>query len=79
MGDENKMTCENVVANLLYYLDHEVDSSAEQGIAYHLEECRSCCSRADFELALRQRISEAVPQEPPDNLRKRIGKIINEF
>lgn len=79
MGDLKKITCEDVVANLLDYLDHEVDGSLERGIARHVEQCRSCCSRADFELALRQRIGEAVPQEPPDNLRKRIDKIINEF
>lgn len=79
MGDENKMRCEDVVANLLDYLDHEAGSQFERGIARHLEECRSCCSRADFELALRKRIGEAVPQELPETLRMRIGKIINEF
>jgi anti-sigma factor (TIGR02949 family) len=79
MGEENRMRCEDVVANLLDYLDHEAGSQLKRGIARHLEECRSCCSRADFELALRKRIGEAVQQELPEKLRARIGKIVDQF
>jgi anti-sigma factor (TIGR02949 family) len=79
MGDETKMRCEDVVANLLDYLDHEAGNQLGRGIARHLEECRSCCSRADFELALRNRIGEAVPQEVPEKLRARLNKIFDQF
>ena len=75
----NTIRCEEVVDQLLTFLDREIADERRNVIEQHLEECRSCCSRADFELALRNRVREVAAKQPSPALRERIGKLIDQF
>lgn len=79
MRESKDIRCDEVVRELLSFLDGEIEQQRRSLIEHHLEECRSCCSRADFELALRSRVRETgVAQVPPD-LQRRIRQLIDEF
>lgn len=79
MASKAKIGCEDVVRDLLTFLDGQIEDGRGKLIEQHLEECRSCCSRADFELALRNRVRETAASQPPAELRQKIRRLIDQF
>lgn len=73
------MTCEEVIEQLFDYLDRELDNEVSERIDRHLERCRDCFTRAEFEKRLREKVNEAVEVEAPDSLRRRIRRVLDEF
>jgi len=74
-----KITCEEVIAHLLAYLDNEADAKKHSGIEHHLEECRACFSRAEFEKALRAKVRQLGDKEAPAALRRRVKVLLDRF
>lgn len=74
-----ELSCEDVIDKLLEYLDHELDAEAEADIARHIETCRACFTRAEFERKLRQRITETGERKAPDSLRRRIRSLVSRY
>lgn len=64
---------------LFEFLDRELDGDQSDRINRHLERCRDCFSRAEFEKRLRARINEAAEVEAPGRLRRRLQRVIDEF
>ncbi len=78
MNAEN-MTCEEVMEQLFEFLDRELDGDLSDRINHHLERCRDCFTRAEFEKRLRARINEAAEVEAPERLRRRLERVLDEF
>jgi len=79
MTEPEKLRCEEVVAHLLSYLDGEIDNTSRAQIDRHLEECRACFTRAEFEKALRDRVRQAGDAQPPASLEGRIKALMEQF
>jgi anti-sigma factor (TIGR02949 family) len=79
MPEMKNMRCEEVVEHLLTFLDGEIEEGRHNLIEQHLEECRSCCSRADFELALRHKVREVATKRPSSRLSRKIRDLIDQF
>ena len=75
----DKITCEEVIAHLLAYLDDEIDAKKRSYIERHLEECRACFSRAEFEKALRAKVRQLGDKEAPAALRRRVKGLLDRF
>jgi mycothiol system anti-sigma-R factor len=75
----DKISCEDVVAELFHYLDREVDQATTEKINHHLKNCRECFSRAEFEKLLRRRVADAGEAEVPDEVQKRIIELMKRF
>lgn len=75
----DKISCEDVIAELFQYLDREADQAMTEKIDHHLESCRECFSRAEFEKLLRRRVADAGEAEVPDEVQKRIIKLMKRF
>ena len=73
------MTCDEVLAQLLAYLDRELDDAACAELAQHLEGCRACFSRAEFERALKSLVRDTGDMTAPAGLRARIKDLIEKF
>ena len=73
------LTCEEVLKHLVAYLDRETDAHTAAEIELHLEECRGCFSRAEFERRLKIHMLEAARSSAPERLRVRIKKLIEKF
>jgi|SaaInl8_135m_RNA_FD_contig_21_2198469_length_598_multi_13_in_0_out_0_1 anti-sigma factor (TIGR02949 family) len=73
------ISCEDVLAHLVEYLNGEVDEIKQAEIDRHLETCRGCYSRADFERLLKKKISSANAEAVPDSLKKRIDGLLEDF
>lgn len=74
-----ELSCEDVIDKLLEYLDREIDAETERDIARHIETCRACFTRAEFERKLRERVTETGEREAPDSLRRRIRSIVARY
>lgn len=75
----DRITCEEVIEQLFDYLDRELDSELRDRINHHLERCRDCFTRAEFEKRLRSRVNETADVEAPEQLRRRIRRVLDEF
>lgn len=73
------LRCEEVIEKLLDYLDRELDAETEQALAHHMETCRACYSRAEFERRLRARIMETGRARAPDSLRRRVRAMVQRY
>ncbi|MEX1080421.1 MAG: mycothiol system anti-sigma-R factor [Halofilum sp. (in: g-proteobacteria)] len=71
--------CEDVIEQLFAFLDRELDEERQQRIERHLNRCRDCFTRAEFERRLRARIRDASEVKAPERLRRRIRGLLNEF
>jgi len=75
----DKLSCEEVIEQLFTYLDGELDHVHSEAIGRHLEHCRDCFSRAQFEERLRQRIRESAMTQAPDRLRNRVKWLLDRY
>ena len=73
------MRCEDVLHELLAYLDREVDAATAAAIDRHLEDCRGCFSRAQFERKLKAHLRAAGEKRAPERLRARVKDILDRF
>lgn len=83
MGDRvnhiEPIDCEQVLSLLFAYLDGEVQPDESQSIDAHLERCRSCFSRAEFERGLRARLADLSRGEVSATLEQRIRRLMQEL
>ena len=79
MTDAHKLRCEEVIAHLVAYLDGEIDDKKRAEIDRHLEECRGCFSRAEFEKRLRNKVEELGKANASASLRRRLDELIDKF
>jgi anti-sigma factor (TIGR02949 family) len=73
------MKCEDVLRELLAYLDREIDAQTAALIDRHLEACRGCFSRAVFERKLKAHLRAAGEKPAPRRLRARVKDIMDKF
>jgi mycothiol system anti-sigma-R factor len=71
------MNCEETLEKLWQYLDRELDGGSSSEFQRHLEHCRQCFSKVEFEQRLRAivRRSCAGEQAPPE-LRERLSRLL---
>ena len=79
MTEGEKIRCEEVIAHLLSYLDGEIDDAKRAEIDRHLDECRGCFSRAEFEKRLRDKVRQAGDASPSLSLQERIKALMEKF
>lgn len=75
--------CAEAVRRLAAYLDRELDARAAGEVERHLERCRSCFSRAEFEKRLRERLRrdlsvDTVPAELESRVRGLLARLSDE-
>jgi anti-sigma factor (TIGR02949 family) len=79
MSDVREIDCEEALKRLLDYLDAELAGEPQREMEHHLERCRSCFSRLEFEKRLKAHTA-ALGQEPVDEeLEQRIRALLDSF
>jgi mycothiol system anti-sigma-R factor len=79
MSAQSSLTCEEVLKHLFAYIDKELDVETSAEIDRHLEQCRGCFSRADFERKLKAKLAETASSEAPERVRNRVKALIEKF
>lgn len=78
-GTKGEIRCEEALRHLAAYLDGELGDRKGAEVRNHLETCRSCWSRAEFERRLRTRLTELRAGEVRDDFERRIRQLIQRF
>lgn len=71
--------CQEALKHLLGYLDLEIGEVKHREVGHHLEICRTCFSRAEFEKSLKTRLREAGQRTVRTSLEKRIKALLSRF
>jgi len=80
MNDENKkLECDEAIKMILEYLDKELPDHDHEAMDAHLEKCRSCYSRMEFEKILKTKVSALPVLKAPDSLRNKIKKVTGKY
>lgn len=79
MSDAKPMTCDEALRLLAVFLDGELHAGAREAVEHHLEICRSCFSRAEFERRLKVEVGRLRRDEVPPAFELRVRRLIGAF
>lgn len=79
MTEPGQINCEQVMRVIFTYLDGELETLEERRVAAHLEQCRSCFSRAEFERRLKEHLAALGTHPVPPSLERRIRTMVGRF
>lgn len=79
MSDRETLSCEEAIRLLASYLDGELESGSAVQLKDHLDRCRSCYSRHEFEKGLRERIAGLAEEPLRPEFEERIQGLVSPF
>jgi len=79
MNEVRGIDCEEALRRLFEYLDAELLGESQREMEQHLERCRSCFSRVEFEKQLKAYTAELRSEPVPPALELRIRKVLDSF
>ena len=71
--------CEEALKHLLAYLDQELGPAKRRELEHHIEICRSCFSRAEFEKRLKTQLREVGQESVGASLEERIKALLGRY
>ena len=79
MSDRPIMNCEEALRRLADYLNRELEPQEHDAVEQHVDLCRSCFSRAEFERLLKERLTDLGREEAPPHVQSRIRKLLGGY
>jgi anti-sigma factor (TIGR02949 family) len=79
MSDSTAIDCEEALRLLAAFLDDELPADTRAGVDLHLERCRSCFSRAEFERRLKAEIASLGREEVAPRFEEQIRRLLADF
>jgi len=76
MAESDIMRCEDALRLLAQYLDRELGDADHADVTRHLDTCRSCYSRAEFERRLKGELAGFGLTDVPASLKDRIRDLL---
>jgi anti-sigma factor (TIGR02949 family) len=79
MTSPHPIACEEALRVLAEYLDGELSDLEQYEVRHHLDACRSCYSRAEFERRLRAQLAALGRPPVPSEFEGRVRALISRF
>ena len=79
MSEVRVIDCEEALRRLFEYLDAELHGDEQREMQQHLERCRSCFSRLEFEKRLKGRTAQLGREPLSRDLEQRIHRLLDTF
>jgi anti-sigma factor (TIGR02949 family) len=79
MSETEIRNCEDALRHLAAYLDRELKPPGAEQLERHLDTCRSCYSRAEFEQRLKERVAELGRERVAPELSERVQTLVRTF
>jgi anti-sigma factor (TIGR02949 family) len=73
------ISCDDALRRLAAYLDEELHGGAHEEVLRHLEACRSCFSRAEFERRLKGEINRLAREDLSPGFEQRVRRLLDSF
>jgi anti-sigma factor (TIGR02949 family) len=72
-------SCEDALRLLAAHIDRELDAPTHDQMERHLETCRSCYSRSEFEKRLKENVAALGREQVRPELADRVETLIRTF
>jgi anti-sigma factor (TIGR02949 family) len=79
MTEVRKISCEEALQHLYEHLDHALNATNAVEMEHHIETCRGCFSRLEFEKRLKERLTAIGREQAPETLRRRLRELLQRF
>jgi mycothiol system anti-sigma-R factor len=79
MDEPRTIDCEEALRRLFDYVDAELAEGHRREVDHHIERCRSCFSRVEFERRLKAHVAQLGNEPVAPALENRIRKVLDEF
>jgi anti-sigma factor (TIGR02949 family) len=79
MTEARTIDCEEALRRLAEYLDAELHGESRHEMEQHLERCRSCFSRVEFEKRLKTYVAELRHEPVSPDLERRVRTLLETF
>ncbi len=79
MTEAEIIGCEQALRLLAAYLDGELEAADQSDMERHLERCRACYSRAEFERRLAQHVAALRSAPVTADFEQRIRTLLDRF
>jgi anti-sigma factor RsiW len=76
---DRALTCEEAIRLLVDYLDDELVEERRGDLERHLDVCRSCYSRREFEKGLKEQVSGLGREPVRPDFQERIRALVGRF
>jgi anti-sigma factor (TIGR02949 family) len=73
----NNISCEEAVKRVFDYIDRYLSGKPLDELERHIESCRGCLSKVDFQLKLKSRIASVKPAKVSKDLDNKIKRLLN--
>jgi mycothiol system anti-sigma-R factor len=78
-NDTGPIDCEEALHRLFEYVDTELSAESRREMEQHLERCRTCYSRLEFEKRMKTHIADLGGEAVPPAFEQRIRKALESF
>jgi anti-sigma factor (TIGR02949 family) len=79
MSDSKPITCDEALRMLAAFLDGELHLETGKAVSQHLEVCRSCFSRSEFERRLKGEMNRLGREEITPGFEERVRRLLGSF
>ncbi len=70
------MDCEQALARIFELVDHELKGEEHEAMQHHVDTCKSCFSRVQFERRLKAKLKALREEQTSAGARERIEKLL---
>ena len=68
--------CEQALARIFELIDHELKSEEREAMQHHMDTCKSCFSRVEFERRLKAKLKTLREEQTSAAARERIEELL---
>lgn len=76
---KNDINCEQALRHVFDYLDRELGEQEHAAMERHLQACKGCFSRTEFERLLKGKVRELREEKASESAEQRIKALLKDF
>lgn len=74
-----QISCAEALERVYAFIDDSLRKTPQEELQRHLDECRHCFDRVEFEKLVKSRLQKLRSDESPETLRKRAEELLQGF
>lgn len=74
-----KLSCNKTLEKMFEYIDGALAGKSNSELEQHIETCKGCLKKLDFQLKLKKRLTKVMPTPVSKGLTKRLDNILNSY
>jgi len=76
---KREIDCEQALRQILEYVDRELGEAEHEAMHRHLQTCKSCFSRMEFERLLKGKVRELGDEQATESMSERVRSLLKDY